>query len=159
LCDGRVEVPELPGLTHQKIVAAVYEALNAFVRPRKLGEVVFAPYPVKVGEKTFREPDLVFVSSENLARLGERFADVADLVVDVLSSDRAHDLVVKRQEYAAAGILEYWVVDIRDREVIVLTLKEGEYQEHGRYRPGDRASSIVLQGFGIDVSELMAVAD
>ena len=36
----------------------------------------------------------------------------ADLVIEVVSPDDPDlDLVVKRQEYAQAGIPEYWIVD------------------------------------------------
>lgn len=47
------------------------------------------------------------------------------LVMEVVSGgpqDRKRDLVIKRAEYAAAGIPEYWIVDPESRRITVLTL-------------------------------------
>src|SRR4051794_3332209 len=71
LHNGRVEVQEMPGKTHQQIVIAFHSALQEFIRPAKLGEAVIAPYPMKVSERTYREPDVVFMLTKNLARLSE----------------------------------------------------------------------------------------
>jgi Uma2 family endonuclease len=47
-------------------------------------------------------------------RVTDEYWEGADLVMEVVSShdeDRRRDLVVKREEYARAGIAEYWIVD------------------------------------------------
>ncbi|HUB26054.1 MAG TPA: Uma2 family endonuclease, partial [Tepidisphaeraceae bacterium] len=70
----------------------------------------------------------------------------ADLVVEVRSKGRKgreRDLRVKRKEYARAKIAEYWIVDRQDREILVLKLAGGRYEIHGRFEPGDRASSAL----------------
>jgi Uma2 family endonuclease len=48
------------------------------------------------------------------------------LAVEVLSpTSRGRDLLVKRHEYAAAGIPDYWIVDREHRRLTVLSLDEG----------------------------------
>ena len=158
LRDGRVEVQEMPGKTHQQIVIAFYTALKDFVRPGKIGEALVAPYPVKVSERTYREPDVVFMLAENLARLGERFAEGADLVAEVISKDRKRDLVDKRGEYAEVGIAEYWLIDPRDQRITVLVLQNGQYLERGPFGPGQRADSALLTGFGVGVDQILGLA-
>jgi Uma2 family endonuclease len=68
---------------------------------------------------TVRAPDLVVVTREGLGRRrsegGVLRASEVVLAVEVtsLSSERM-DRVVKRDEYADAGIPHYWVVDLRE---------------------------------------------
>jgi Uma2 family endonuclease len=158
LRDGRVEVQEMPGKTHQQIVIAFHTALQDFIRPGKVGEALVAPYPVKVSERTYREPDVVFMLTRNLARLGERFAEGADLVAEVISKDRKRDLVDKRGEYSEARIAEYWIIDPRDHHITVLVLQNGVYVERGSFGSGQRADSLLLSGFSVAVDEILGLA-
>jgi Uma2 family endonuclease len=61
--------------------------------------------------------------------------------------------VTKRQEYAKAGIPEYWIVDPSLETITVLTLNGNRYDEHGLFGRGAVASSVLLPGFGADVAE------
>ncbi|MDI1464241.1 Uma2 family endonuclease [Catellatospora sp. KI3] len=46
----------------------------------------------------------------------------AKLVIEVVSpSNPGNDLVLKRYGYAVAGVPQYWIVDVRTQEVLVLT--------------------------------------
>lgn len=59
------------------------------------------------------------------------------LAVEVLSTDRAADLIRKHAKYAATGMERYWVVDPEGPEVIVFHLgDDGVYLETGRHGPG-----------------------
>ena len=74
----------------------------------------------------------------------------------VSPDDPARDLVVKRADYAEAGIPEYWIVDPRNKTVTVLALAGNDYVEHGAFTPGDTATSPLLPGFAVDVTALFA---
>ena len=156
---GFVEVLPMPMYSHQKIVAYLYKTILAFLTAGDLGEVLFAPYRVRVAPKTYREPDLVVLLRAGEDRIGEQFSEGADLVVEILGeSNRSHDLKTKRAEYAAAGIPEYWAVDPQESRLVVLALEPGEstYVEHGTFSRGERATSRLLPGLGVDVSEALA---
>ena len=47
------------------------------------------------------------------------------------------------------------MADARDRRVTVLRLENGAYAVAGEYAPGDRAKSVVLEGFSIDVTAML----
>jgi Putative restriction endonuclease len=64
---------------------------------------------------------------------------------------RHRDLVTKPKEYARAGISEYWIVDPRLERITVLTLKGKRYETAGVYGPGERAPSLLLPEFAVDV--------
>lgn len=77
----------------------------------------------------------------------------------VCEDDPDRDLVMKRKEYAQAGIPEYWIVDPRDRSINVLTLDEDSrtYLDSGRFAEGQIAQSKLLEGFAVSVTETFAV--
>jgi len=149
----------MPTEQHQLIVAFLYEVVKAFVVPRKLGKVLFAPFRVRLWESKFREPDLVFLLARHADRRGNKYWRGADLVMEVVSEDDPdRDLVSKRAEYARAGINEYWIVDPRDQSITVLALNSGtaDYAVAGRYASGEAARSVLLDGFSVDVAEVFS---
>jgi Uma2 family endonuclease len=159
--DGQIEVLEIPTTEHQEILAYLFMLLRQFVNERGLGKVLFAALRVQVGKTKFREPDIVFVHKDHLSYVQERFWTGADLVVEIVSKgakSRERDLVTKPNDYAAAGISEYWIVDPRERLITVLALDRGQYQLLGAYRPGDQAKSKVLDGFSADVAAVFQPA-
>jgi Uma2 family endonuclease len=118
-----------------------------------------APLRVRLGRRQFREPDVVFMLKEHGNRIGEQFWKGADLVMEVVSDDpesRDRDLVLKRREYARAGIAEYWIVDPRERAITVLRLSGKHYTVHGVFPKGTMASSHLLAGFTVEVDNAFA---
>jgi len=68
------------------------------------------------------------------------------LVIEVVSPGHANqvrDYRYKRSEYAARGILEYWIVDPQPRQVTVLRLVEGLYEESVYPETAAIASEVV----------------
>src|SRR6266478_6732937 len=121
--EGHIEVLTMPTTSHQLILLYIYEALKAFVAPRKLGTVLVAAFRIRLWPGKFREPDIFFMLRQNAHRIGEKFWDRADLVVEVVSDspeDRERDLVTKRSEYEQARIPEYWIVDPQEGRITVL---------------------------------------
>lgn len=79
-----------------------------------------------------RRPDLVVVRSEARRRVRERGgllrASDAVLVVEIVSPGSVRtDRVVKRDEYADAGIPYYWIVDISEPVSVVACHLAGEF--------------------------------
>lgn len=157
--DGFLEFLPMPTTSHQLIVAYLYGLLLAFIRAGDLGIVLFAPLRVRVRRGEFREPDIVFMAMEHEDRIGEKFWNGADLVVEVVSGakeDRKRDLVEKRRDYARAGIAEYWIVDPEEQRVTVLRLAGKRYVVHGEFAKGTAATSHLLRGFQVDVTEALS---
>lgn len=153
--DGYIEVLPVPTELHQLLLLYFYEALSAFVRPRKLGLVLTSGLRIRLRPGQIREPDVVFMRADNAARRSNKFWEGADLVMEVVSDrpeDRERDLERKPREYAAAGIPEYWILDPTMNRILVLTLAGDRYLTHGEFRPGERATSVLLEGFSLDVT-------
>ena len=156
--DGFVEVLPMPTLLHQRIVGYLVRMLAAFVKPQ-VGEVLFAPLPLKLRKKLWREPDIVFILKEHLPK-GD-YPDRVDLAIEVVSSGKEaeeRDYQEKRRDYAAAGVSEYWIVDPQKRRITVLRLAGDHYVEHGVFKKGEKATSVLLRGFTVDVDAVFAAA-
>ena len=159
LVNGQVEVLPVPSLLHQFIARLVFLQIHEFVEQSSPGIVMSAPTRVRISERHFREPDVLFVSQANLKRRQEQGWETADLVVEIISPDDPdRDFVDKRRDYAAAGIAEYWMIDPRNDSIQVLHLCDGEYRELIRTGRTGHAESRVLKGFRMDVEELFAKA-
>ena len=154
--DGYIEILQTPTTSHQDILLFLYEMLKAFAVTHKLGKVSVAPLPVRLWPSKYREPDVLFMRTEHAERIGEQCWEGADLVMEVVSEDRRHDLEVKRDDYAKGGIPEYWIVDPRDGRITVLGLDGSSFIVLGEYLAGDRATSCMLPGFFINVTEVFA---
>lgn len=160
LSDGCLEFLPMPTVFHQLIVNFLHRSLQAYVAAHASGFVLFAPLPVRLGPGKFREPDIVYVRRERVPNLrGQpQGADLAMEVVSEGAENRKRDLEIKRQEYAQAGISEYWIVDPQEQRITVLTLDGQSYRVHGEFVPGMQATSVLLPGLSVDVKAVFAVA-
>lgn len=159
LSDGSLEFLAMPTEWHQLLALYLYRRLAEHCDATAAGLAMAAPFRVQVAAGRFREPDVIFLSREQFSRRERLFWRGADLVMEVISEDDPdRDLVMKRAEYATAGIPEYWIVDPRDESVTVLTLHRdrGEYDSGRRYARGETVDSVRLDGFSVNLSELFA---
>ncbi len=76
----------------------------------------------------------------------------ADLVVEIASPNYVErDTVIKRADYAEAGIPEYWIVNPAEETITVLKLEDGAYMAHGVFGRGETATSVLLTGLTVSV--------
>jgi Uma2 family endonuclease len=154
--DGYIEVLPMTTDEHQGILDFLNDEVKRYIRPRG-GVVRFAPLRLRLREGKIREPDLLLLLDRHDPRRSNRYWSGADLVMEVVSPDKPErDLVEKRAEYAAAGIPEYWIVNPMNRTILVLTLAGNRYAEHGTFRIGQQATSVLLTGFSVSVTEVFA---
>lgn len=156
--DGYLEMLPMPTRGHQRTLAFLYSAFQAFLNTAG-GEVLFAPLRLRVRAGKYREPDLLAMRDARDARSGERFWTGADVVAEVVSVDNPQrDFVDKRRDYAEAAIPEYWIVDPRSETITVLELAAGEYIERAVHCRGERAASLAIPGLGVDVDGVFDAA-
>lgn len=120
-----------PKAWHQKISDGLVIELNRQI-PLARGFVlsavtVFVPVPPGVhSELQCRVPDLSVSSFE----IDDHYEVNAppEWVIEILSTRRGNvERTEKMDDYASAGIQEYWVVNAIDREVEVYALSAGDY--------------------------------
>ena len=155
--DGEVTVFMTAKKVHQRLTLFLATLLEWYVRQHGGGVVVTAPFEMRLRNgRSAREPDLLLVLDSHADRLSEdRLEGPADLVVEIISDDSTHrDRVQKYEEYEAAGIPEYWLLDPRpgrQQATFFQLSAAGTYaaaalDEEGRYH------STVLPGFWLKPS-------
>jgi Uma2 family endonuclease len=157
LTEGRLIILDMPTRQHQEIVGNAYLALRAWAKAGNRGHVLVAPYPIRLWPGKIREPDIVLYTAAHADRAQERQGGAPDLVVEVLSpGTRSTDVGDKFEEYARAGISEYWLLDAENNLVQVYTLQGTRYTAAGSYGPDAAACSTLLSDFSVSVAELFA---
>jgi Uma2 family endonuclease len=150
------EMSPSPRYRHQRVLFLLSSRLHDFVAERGLGEICIAPFDVHLPSGDIVEPDIIFVSTRNHHIVADWIHGVPDLLVEVLSRERAErDRIVKRDLYARNGVPEFWIVDPDERTVEVYTLCGGHYDPAGFFKESDRISSRVLAGLNLPVSSVM----
>ena len=163
--DGEVILMSPVSLQHQDLLIFLCMLLKVFLERRPLGKVLIAPITMRIlGKRHGREPDLMLVKTEHFDRLHRNFVDgPADIVVELVSPESdERDHGTKFTEYEAAGVPEYWLIDLLRKEVYFYHLnviKNDEGADELRYRRmevdthGD-IRSIELPGFRLHVETL-----
>ena len=160
--DGRLEFLPMTTEMHQELAEYLFAALQGFVRAKNIGKVHTAGIRVRIRPRKIRQPDVVFLHKDHFHLRHNRVWDGADLVMEVVSNaskDRSRDYETKLAEYAEANIAEYWIVDPERRIVVVHRLQDGRYIVHGEFAQESQATSYLLPGFAVDVTNLFAVID
>lgn len=131
--DGKIVVSPLPRRSHQQAARRLANRLEQACD--EAVEVVMGT-AWKPADDEFG-PDVLVTppTDEDL-----RFTGTPLLAVEVLSSNRVHDLVLKARKYAEAGLPRYWVVDPRDRSVTVFELCDGSFVERQVVSAGEEAA-------------------
>lgn len=122
LLGGELVVTPAPGTPHQIAVTELLSRLMAYVDRHGIGVALVSPADLELLPGTISQPDVFVVPrpAHELAEPSRGWADVKSLLlaVEVISPGSVRtDRVEKRDHYMAAGVPEYWVVDIDARVV------------------------------------------
>ena len=139
LLDGEIYPKMGGGNAHitagQAVAAALRAALGA-------GFDVSSQYPLPLGEENEPEPDVMVLRGSWRDYDGRDPDPALDVViaVEVSSSSVRRDQGIKARLYEAAGVPEYWIVNLPDRTLEVRRRRyEGVYGETLILHEGDSA--------------------
>lgn len=132
-------------MRHHTSVDAVVDALRAAFGP---GFFVRNAGPLQFGESK-PEPDVSVLRGKRSDYLAEPPPATALLAVEVALTSLTYDLTTKAELYAAAGIPEYWVLDLEGRVLHVFrdpqpreALNVTTYQARTEHRPGESVTPL-----------------
>jgi Uma2 family endonuclease len=160
--DGRLEFLQMPTEIHESLVQFLLLALYNFVIHKRLGKVYSNGIRLRIRPRKIRLPDVIFLHNDHFHARHNRVWEGADLVMEVVSDDpkdRTRDYETKLADYAEAKIPEYWIIDYERRRVLVHRLDGDCYRLHGEFTPGQTATSVLLDGFTIDIASLFAAVE
>ena len=156
LVNGVLEKMAEPSFEHQRLISLLCQWIDIYlagVAPR-IG-IMLPGVAIALSQSRVAVPDLVYVRAERRHLWqGRIMTGAPDLVVEVLSQDRAKDLVRNRQWYAEAGIPEYWILDPVNDTLTVLELAGGQYIERMALGRNDTLTTPAIPGLSISLNEL-----
>ena len=122
LIDGRFFDMASPDNIHQMILLELAVQLKLCAEKHDC-LLMIAPCGVQLDEDeyTMLEPDLFVLCGERKKQLEAACTVGApDLVIEVLSpSTRSKDMHIKGRKYMNAGVREYWMIDPRNKKVLI----------------------------------------
>lgn len=152
--DGEVVYLSPASLGHQLASDWLLRYISAFLDKNALGIIVSAPFQMRLlRTERGREPDILFVSKENLHRLHDTYLEGgADLVVEITSPESLlRDRGERFAEYELEGIPEYWIINPDERRVDFFVLgADGRYERRREDAEGVYHSEV-LKGFKLPV--------
>ncbi len=156
---GELYESAAPRPLHQRVIFRHSYFLEGYLQESKLGTVFVAPIdvilPDKLGDPV--QPDIVVIRRESLPVVGKLdIRGAPDLVMEALSpSNPSHDVRLKYEIYAEAGVPEYWIIDPRERTAEIHVLRDGSYRLLGSFGEDEVARSELLTGFSVPVNEII----
>ena len=155
LVDGVVYMAAFPIPDHQFLAVTMIMHLAQQIMETGLG-LVLQHADVVVSPTSAVGPDVLVIRKDRTGIVGPTVInDAPDIVVEILSSDRNHDLVTKRRLYAAAGVREYWVVDGSVDNLTQLELDDDSvYQERAVLTASDTLTTPLFPTLSLSLSQL-----
>lgn len=137
-------------------VAAIELASDRFRELLKGNYRARNQHPLALSVEAEPEPDIAIVENADPRAYLDSHPRTAVLVVEVAESSLQYDLTVKAEQYARAGIPEYWVVNLIDDVVEVFRAPSSAgYAERTSVRPGQSLRPARLPDVEIQAGDLI----
>ena len=159
IIDGELIMSPAPYTIHQQVSVNIIAELIPFVKKNKNGKVLYSPVDVVLSKTNVFQPDILFVSNENLPIIQEKNINGApDLIIEILSAATGYyDLIEKKEIYEKFGVKEYWIVDPKKQWAEIYFLDRGKFKSIQRLEKARIVKSNVLKGFEISLEIVFAL--
>lgn len=162
--NGQIVIHSPVKRKHWKITDLFSSLLSVYTRVKKLGSVGTEKVMIALTRNDY-EPDIVFFKTEKAAKFTEDqvLFPAPDFVVEILSKKTGKiDRTTKKEDYAAHGIQEYWIIDPNKQiieQYLLLKPSDTVYFEPYKYHVGEEITSKVIIGFTIPVVAIFDEAE
>ncbi len=159
LIDGVIIVMPPIGDRH---VGGTNWGTTLFVPPLIGRATVQVAGPVRLNDRSMPEPDIALVrwTAPGSGPTGHATPEDVYLIIELADTSLAFDRGPKLARYAAAGIPEVWVANLRAREVTAYAEPSGsEYTSVRTYRVGESISPRAFPDVVLAVSDFMPPVD
>ena len=130
-----------------------------FVPPLIGRAIVRVQGAIRLNDRSAPQPDIAVLRERPLSEVGPYFPPDVHLVIEVADSTLAYDRGAKLARYAAAGIPEVWIANLRAREVTAHAEPNGaEYAAVHTYRVGESISPRAFPDVVLAVADFMPPA-
>ena len=161
LIAGVLYMTPTPGPSHNNTVSRLNRLIADHLTKTHDNGILYVPRAgIVKGPNSWLEPDLFYVAASTFATSDPnypQYLSTADLVIEVISPSSAiYDRNTKADTYAALGVKELWLVDAASGIIELRTLNGDQYGASVIFESDEDLKSIVLPGFEVKVSSVLA---
>lgn len=129
LINDTIYMSPAPDFYHQELSFELSFQFGKHVKENELGKVVVAPMDVYFDDKNVMQPDILFITKENLSIIKNgKINGSPDIIIEILSpGNKKHDTEIKKAIYEQFGIKEYFIVEPETKEVITFYWQKGAF--------------------------------
>ncbi len=157
---GVIQVTDVPGMPH----GLLRQQLELMLRNYQLihPDVIYfqaSGVAAKIelwGRESERHPDWSIYLRPHPAGIDQPWDHwIPDIVIEIVSrSSSQRDYVTKVDDYLAAGVREYWIIDPQKKAATIL-IRHADAWEEKRLGPRGKYKPTLLTGFVLDLSRLL----
>ena len=116
--------------------------------------------PVQLGDKSLPQPDIAVLQfQDDFYREQYPGPDDILLLIEVADSSLKYDQRIKSKLYGAAGIADYWIINLPARQIEVYREpRQDGYRTVTRYALGESLSLLAFPDVTLNVSEILGTA-
>jgi len=158
--DGEIYLLASPSVTHQEILGNLNDIFRQFLKGKKC-KVFFAPFDVHFFKPEIKDPDvcqpdlLITCDAEDKVNEKGRYMGTPALVAEILSqSTRTKDMVKKLNTYMLSGVKEFWVVDPKQKTIMIYVFKDLQIDSSETYKNDEAAVSRAFDGLVAPLAEV-----
>ena len=157
LLDGEIIQMAPIGNRHRNSVNWSADLMREAIGQRAMVQV---QAPIQLDNFTMPEPDIAVIRRRSINDLAPVLPSDVYLLVEVADSSLEFDLGEKLARYAADGIPEVWVANLRAGELVVNTEPEGAAYAHVRVIPLDgRVSPQAFPDVVLELADFIPAVD
>jgi Uma2 family endonuclease len=102
------------------------------------------------------QPDLLFIAKKREHIIDRQVKGAPDLIIEILSgSNNPKEMSYKKYIYETTGVREYWIVNLKKQLITQYENEEGEFILRKVAHLNDRLTSFVIEGFQIEVADVL----
>lgn len=117
--------------------------------------------PIQLDEVTLPQPNVALLRPRD-DFYSQRHPGPADilLLIEISDTTLAYDRRVKTALYNAAGVIEYWIINLPDHVIEVYREPRPDgYRTMTRYAPGETLSPLAFADVALNVDEILGTSD
>lgn len=158
--NGELIIMGSPNTFHQSISSNLHIILRNYLKGKPC-KVFYAPFDVHFLKKNFKVPDvmqpdlLIACDLENNVNKNGRYMGTPSLVVEILSpSTRSRDMVDKLNIYMLSGVKEFWLINPKDKTVLVYGFKDGQIDVFNSYKKDEVIKSYSFEKLAATLNDV-----
>ena len=145
-----------PGYKHQIAAGRLFAQLDAKLSSHGCMTIV-APFDVhplydKGDQYTLVQPD-IFIACDLSKLQDNRYNGAPQFIIEILSTNRSHDMITKLNLYEQAGVSEYWIIDPETQIISVMELIDNRYAIRS-YSGEDEVPLATIPGCTVDFKKI-----